>query len=343
MEGQEQVQMKIRLILGGAVKVEPDLLRGLKASCSSAGPGAGRPSIILAFGTTRVRKVVSTTGGEFELVRGEHGLRLLDGEGVLLDPIDVAPIIHHAPDQALFNLDHRCIFGCRFCTALMPWHASSQVRETREVVDMMVRAWVKDGIGTAALTSGVPDTPEQTVARMADVVRGVLREVPGMSIGVEPYPTTKRQLEKLYSSGASEIKINLEAADASIFEKVCPRKDQSLILQMIERSGEIFGKGHVASNILIGLGEDDGVLLDAVEVLASLGCVPTLRPLQIDEGNRFALEEALGEIPSLAPKRVMELARQQGRILQRQGLSPRSFATMGHSCGCCDIRPFIDL
>jgi hypothetical protein len=335
-------ETKARLLLGGPVKVDPELLEGVKTSCSSAGPGAGRTSIILSSGEMRVRKAVSSEEWDFELVRGEGGFRLIDADGVLLDKVAIEPIVHHAPEQAFFNLDHRCIFGCRFCSAPMPWHTKVQPRALHEVTRKMIEAR-EAGTMVAALTSGVPDNPRKTVARMASVVRDVLREAPDMMIGVEPYVSCRKQIEQLHAAGASEIKINLEAADATIFAKVCPRKDQELLLDMIDEACDVFGRGHVASNILIGMGENDKVVLEAVEVLASMGCVPTLRPLQVGISNRKSLEDALGVIPAITPSRMVSLARQQGVILEREGLTPKSFSSMCHKCGCCDLRPFIDV
>jgi len=74
-----------------------------------------------------------------------------------------------------------------------------------------------------------------------------------------------------------------------------------------------------------------------------MGVVATLRPLRVNELNEAALEEALGHIPAPDPDRMLRLAEEHKRTLQRHGLDVRTFRTMCHACTCCDIAPFIDV
>jgi biotin synthase-related radical SAM superfamily protein len=48
--------------------------------------------------------------------------------------------------------------------------------------------------------------------------------------------------------------LNIETFNRAIFQKVCKRKDYDLILRSIEHAVQIFGKGRVTSNIIIGIG-----------------------------------------------------------------------------------------
>ncbi|RLF29085.1 MAG: biotin synthase, partial [Thermoplasmata archaeon] len=39
----------------------------------------------------------------------------------------------------------------------------------------------------------------------------------------------------------------------------------------------------------------------------------------------------------------LRLAVEQKKVFKKYGLTPETFKTMCHRCGCCDIVPFIDL
>jgi biotin synthase-related radical SAM superfamily protein len=151
------------------------------------------------------------------------------------------------------------------------------------------------------------------------------------------------QIDALKQAGADEIKLNIETFDRGIFEKVCGGQDLDWILQTIEHAVEVFGRGKVTSNIIVGLGENDESVIAGIETLARMGCVVTLRPLKTNDLNRNRLKEALGEWDPLTEERLMRLVSKQKEILARHGLSTLTFQTMCHACTCCDIVPFKDL
>jgi hypothetical protein len=71
--------------------------------------------------------------------------------------------------------------------------------------------------------------------------------------------------------------------------------------------------------------------------------VATLRAIRVNELNRADLERALGGAPPVTADRMLNLAREQKRILRDYGLSPLGFRTMCHACLACDIVPFWDV
>ena len=179
--------------------------------------------------------------------------------------------------------------------------------------------------------------------RISIVIKEVRKALPLISIGVEPYITSMEQIDALRDYGADEIKINIETFDRDIFAKVCPRKDYDLILRSIEHAVEVFGRGRVASNIIIGLGETDGNVLNGVDHLARSGCVATLRSLCTNAFNSKDLAREIGEIGLVDRARLLYLVNAQKKILEKNDLSTMSFRTMCHRCGCCDIVPFVDI
>ena len=113
---------------------------------------------------------------------------------------------------------------------------------------------------------------------------------------------------------------------------------------MLSEAVKIFGEGKVTSNIIYGLGETDDILVQTVEKLAEIGIVPTLRKIRFNEFNKEKIEEALTyKISKTSADRIIKLALKQKRILEKNGLTTKTFKTMCHKCGCCDIVPFWDI
>jgi biotin synthase-like enzyme len=337
------IEKKAALLLGGPVKIPPDMKLPFRPSCSTAGPGAGSTGIVLTFNGLRVKKAVSREKGDFELVPGNGGYALWHRGSVFLETVEIRPVIFHAPDQAFFNLDNNCIYGCTFCASPLLGENLEKGHTPETVVEQIIAAHHEEGFDAVAITSGVPDTPEKTLHRILFVVMEVRKALPDISIGVEPYITSLGQIDNLKAAGADEIKINIETFDREIFAKVCPRKDYDQILRSIEHAAAVFGRGQVASNIIIGLGESDENVLQGVEHLAQRGCVATLRALRTNNINRAGLSNELGEIRPVDQTRLLRLVAAQKAILERHGLSTVNFRTMCHRCGCCDIVPFVDL
>ncbi|WP_081580008.1 serine O-acetyltransferase [Methanomassiliicoccus luminyensis] len=334
---------KATLLLSGPVKIPQDMELPFRASCSTAGPGAGSTGIVLAFEGTRVKKAVSRDRGDFELVPNGGTYSLCrDGE-VFIEEVKIEPVVFHAPEQAFFNLDNRCIYGCSFCASPLLEESQEKGHTPEKVMRMIVEAHHKVGFDAVAITSGVPDTAERTVERIAEVVRGVREALPSVTIGVEPYISEMEQIDLLKEAGADEIKLNIETYDRGIFEKVCGKKDYDLILRSIEHAVEVFGRGRVTSNIIIGLGESDENVLQGVEHLAEIGSVATLRALRTNNMNRNALASEIGSVRPVDKDRLLRLVRAQKDILERHGLSTLTFETMCNRCGCCDIVPFVDI
>ncbi|HEY3419970.1 MAG TPA: hypothetical protein VGK23_05400 [Methanomassiliicoccales archaeon] len=111
------VEKKASLLLGGRVKIPSDMKLPYRTSCSTAGPGAGSTGIVLTFGGMRVKKAVSREDGDFELVPHDGRYSLWRNGKMFIEDVEIKPVVFHAPGQAFFNLDNRCIYGCTFCSS----------------------------------------------------------------------------------------------------------------------------------------------------------------------------------------------------------------------------------
>jgi biotin synthase-related radical SAM superfamily protein len=334
---------KAILITGGQLKIPKDMVLPFTPSRSTAGPGAGSTSIVIAFEGARCKKGISRESGEFELVPKEGGYRMLRNGEPFLEDVEIRPTIAHAPEQAFFNLAQDCIYDCKFCASRKLDRRITKNLSPEKVVEMAIDASKKQGFKSLAFTSAVVESPERTVAMMLFVVRGVRKALPEVPIGVEPYVAKLSDVDELKKAGADEIKLNIETFDPERFAKVCGKLHYQFVLDALDHAVEVFGKGKVTTNLLVGLGESDDELLEGVRYFAERGIVATLRPLRINTFNREPLTETLGPLEPVTAERIVGLAVRAKAIMEQNGITSKTYHTMCHECECCDIVPFRDL
>ena len=337
------VERKAILICGGDVKVDRDFRPPFRLSRSTAGPGAGSASLVISFNGLRVKKSISREKGEFELVGGPEGYSLLKDGEPFIEEVELQPVLYHSPEQSFFNLGQACIFDCLFCTSRKLSKDVVKDMDLDQIVDMIVEADRRGGMKAVAFTSAVVNSIRETVDRMVYVVRKVRKALPNVPIGVEPYVESLDDIDRLYAAGATEIKINIESFDERIISIACPKLQLPKQLEFLRYAVQVFGRGKVTSNIIIGLGETDRNVLDGVATLASMGVVPTIRALKVNPTNQPVMEAALGNLEPVTPERLIRLNKEAKDILSEHGLSTETYHTMCHECRCCDLVPFKDL
>ncbi|MDR3205504.1 MAG: radical SAM protein [Candidatus Methanoplasma sp.] len=343
MEEDVNLRKKAELSLGGGIRLPKGFVMPYRLSRSTAGPGAGSSSAVFAFGKYRVKKGVSYDSGEFEL-HDEGGVLSLTRNGEpFLNGVDIKPVVYHCPEQAFFNLDQRCMYNCAFCASPRLDRNATKGLTPEGIVGMVKDAMVSKTVGSVSLTSGVVDSVDDTVRRMADAVYAVRSEFPDMPIGVEPYASCAEHIRILKEAGADEIKMNLETATEAIFRKVCPELDRDGIFRLLSSAVDIFGRGRVTSNIIFGLGETDAELKEILEDLCGMDVIPTLRALRYNAYNGESLKAAIGDVPKVTPDRALSTARMLKDCLERYDLDSGGCRTMCIECTCCDLVPFRDI
>lgn len=341
--GAETARRKAELLAGGPVVLPKPFRLPFRPSRSTAGPGAGITEVVFSFEGTRAKKELSRDAGEFELVETAQGLDLRRGGEPFIDSVELLRTLCHAPSQAFINVDNRCVYDCAFCSLNKLERDFSKHLTDDKIMDMIREASRDGAFEGVALTSGVSESPADTVDRIVGLVRRIRSELPDSPIGVEPYVTRTDHIDAMKEAGADEIKINIESFDQDIFEKVCPGRDYNGILQSIGHACEVFGRNRVSSNIIFGLGESDETVLRGSKVLADMGAVATLRALRVNRLNLPELTARLGTLEPVTAQRMIRLATTHKDILTEHGLTTLSFRTMCNACLACDIVPFWDV
>jgi len=351
---QEEGRLKAELIAAGRVRVPRELLEGYRLSRSTAGPGAGAMSLALGWNGAdgRERHVKLAVAPEddasapLSLVKPAGGgleLRWADGS-LAVAGVRLLPIVMHAPDHAFINLAGECVYECAFCNTHRMNGSGRKVVAPARWVELVVEAHGKRPFDALAIT-GVASPDHDGMMRDYElIIRGVLERLPGISVGVEPYVEGPEDIRRLHEAGASEIKINVQSPDPEILARICPGWEMERQYWLLERAVEVFGRGAVTTNVIVGLGETDTDVEAALERLASMGVVASVRVVRVNAGNRDDLELALGRpVPGVDVDRHLRLAALLGEVLRRHGLDAGSFRSMCHRCGCCDLEPGYDV
>jgi hypothetical protein len=134
---------------------------------------------------------------------------------------------------------------------------------------------------------------------------------------IYPDPMTPYRLR---DAGVAEVKFNLETATDRLFSGMCPGLSREDIWSALRAAVLLFGKNHVFSNIILGLGETDGEMAACIEQLCQEGIIPVIRPLTPG-----------GELVHASPPeadRILAISLIHESLLHKYGLDPRQALTM---------------
>lgn len=324
------VEIKATLVSVGCADIDEGLLKKTTTTTPTAGPGAGGESIFFRSGGHRVRLSINRNSPLKLIKDGEDEVILRDGVEIVRGDIEDAPT--HCPEQAYITISERCIYDCKFCPVPK---LRGGVKSLDTILELVEAAYNTGKMRGIAITSGVAESPEDEVIKTVEVVKALRRRY-DLPLGVSVYPT-EGSSEMLKEAGATEIKYNVETMDPDIFERACPGLSLTFILRSLEKAVKIFGRNHVSTNFIIGLGESDESVRGGVIRLAGMGVIPVLRPISPHPLRRDI------EVERPDPARLLRLARMTKDILERYGLRADLAKTMCLRCTGCDITPHRDV
>jgi len=321
-------RIKAELLSIGTVDVEESVLPPYRTS--TAGPGMGLQSVFFRSGGLRVRLEVSRHSPLQMIKKDGHVVIIRDGKEIVEGEIE--PVVNHCPGQVYITVSERCIYNCQFCSVPL---SKGHIKTKDEVIAIVEEARRNGKLDVIALTSGIAISPEDEIDRVVEIVRALAPY--GVPIGVSVHPAENSSM-RLKEAGVTEVKYSVETMDPDIFNRMCRGgKGHTLeyILGSLREAVEVFGKNHVSSNIIIGLGETDECVRKGVEYLAKMGVIPVLRPISISPLRREELKTTIR--PS--PERLMKLVGMTREILRKYGLSATESRTMCLACTGCDLTP----
>ncbi len=329
------VKKKAELIETGGVVIDRTFRPYV--SRATAGPGAGLESIFVNINGHRVRLGVRQAS-RFSASLDGNDVTICDEDAGKAEFVKgkLEEAISHCPKQVYITVSERCVYDCKFCPVPK---LQGKIKSTEEVLDLVRNGLKNPALTSISMTSGVWKTPEEEVDRIAHLVQEInkLAGPHQIPIGVSVYPTIDSS-EILKSAGALEVKYNIETVDSDIFKKVCPNLSQEYIVSSLEHAVPVFGRNHVFSNILIGLGESDDTVINGIEMLAGKGVIPILRKV-----NPHPLRKGEVHVEKVSAGRLLKLASEERRILEAHGLDILQALTGCIPCTGCDVTPVRDL
>jgi biotin synthase-related radical SAM superfamily protein len=326
------VRKKAELIEAGGVTVDSSF--DPYKSRSTAGPGAGLESIFVDIDGHRVRLGIRQVSPFSARLDRDIVTITRDGTEYVKGRLEQA--ISHCPRQVYITVSEKCVFDCKFCPVPK---LDGKIKSDEDVLGLVREGLKHNDLAAISITSGVWRTPEEEVQKVARLVKLIRKELGdrNVPIGVSVYPTADSS-EILKEAGAAEVKYNVETLDRDIFRKVCPGLSFDYIVGALEHAASVFGKNHVFSNVLIGMGESDETLIEGMEMLACKGAIPILR-----KTNPHPLRTGEIHIESVSAARLLKLAAAERRVLEKHGLDNTKALTGCVPCTGCDVTPFNDI
>lgn len=292
---------------------------------------------------SRVRLVIDDIAPAFTIkYTAEKGLMIYENSTgkCLIAGVQIEEAVIHAPDQLFLGLYEYCKIGCKFCPlnsshgATIHYSLDSIYKDIDDSVDKQY--------SSIGITTSIPYnlSSDDVADEMVFVVGKIRSKVgPNLPIGVSTRIPSEVMMEKLKNAGASEIRLNIEVPNLLLSRKLMPNKAVDEIYQSLASACKIFGRGKVSSNIVLGLGESDRDVIDAIRRLAELGVIATLYPFdpfptEGKSGLTFCRPDA---------ERIYRLAIAHKEILDEFKLSTATLETMCPACAASHILPGKDL
>jgi biotin synthase-related radical SAM superfamily protein len=318
---------KAFLISVGTVELEQP---GNSDQVSTAGPGAGGQSIFFRSGD-RLARLSLVSGSPLRLARHGKGCTILLGKREIARGELVKPLLH-CPQQAYITVSERCIYDCKFC-AVPKLHGG--VKSEQQIMQMVENAQRSGDMRAISLTSGVEVSPQHEAKRVAGLVRDLQRFHVPIGVSVSPFPGVNKILKE---PGCMEAKYNLETLDRDIFARVCPGQSFQDIMGALREAVGIFGRNRVFSNVIVGLGESDKMLIQGIDELTEMGVLPVLRAV-------YPHPLRAGEMEMRRPSadRLLRLAHHLKGALDKGGLRGDGALTGCYLCTGCDLVPHRDI
>ncbi len=179
---------------------------------------------------------------------------------------------------------------CGFCGIGLSLASGATIaKKTPEMLaEVAVAAKELDGAIDATLTTGssvAPDRGALYVARCAHAVK----EAAGLPVEIqfEP-PRDLSVIDQVHDMGIDALGIHIETFDPAVLARVAPGKFRTGIdtyFRTWEHAVAVFGAGRVSTYVILGMGEDPQLTIDACKRAVDIGVYPFVVPLRPVAGS----------------------------------------------------------
>ena len=180
---------------------------------------------------------------------------------------------------------------CRFCGIGVSLAAGSTIvkKTPEQLAEVSVAAQELDGAVDATLTTGSSTAPDRGARYVARCGRAV-KDASGLPVEIqfEP-PRDLAILDEVYDTGGSDaVGIHVETFDPRVLARVAPGKARTGIetyFRTWERAVQLWGEGRVSTYVILGMGEDPELTVEACRRAVDIGVYPFVVPLRPVAGS----------------------------------------------------------
>jgi radical SAM protein (TIGR04043 family) len=182
---------------------------------------------------------------------------------------------------------------CTFCGIGVSLAAGRTIAKKTPAMlaEVAVAARDLDGAVDATLTTGSTATPDRGALYVGRCAAAV-KEASGLPVQVQFEPPAELDvIDRVHDLGADSVGIHVESFDPAVLARVAPGKARwgiEAYFTAWERAVRVFGHGQVSTYVILGLGEDEALTVEACRRAVDLGVYPFVVPLRPVPGSLMA-------------------------------------------------------
>ncbi len=223
---------------------------------------------------------------------------------------------------------------CGFCGIGLSLASGATIaRKTPEMLaEVAVAAKELDGAVDATLTTGSSVAPDRGALYVGKCGQAV-KEAAGLPVEVqfEP-PRDLSVIDRVHDMGVDALGIHIETFDPAVLARVAPGKFRTGIetyFRTWEHAVEVFGEGRVSTYVILGMGEDPQLTVDACKRAVDIGVYPFVVPLRPVAGS------LMEDVPAPSREYTEPIYRKVAGFLAERGLDADTAVAGCARCQAC--------
>ena len=223
---------------------------------------------------------------------------------------------------------------CGFCGIGLSLASGATIaKKTPEMLaEVAVAAKELDGAVDATLTTGSSMAPDRGALYVAKCGQAV-KEASGLPVEIqfEP-PRDLSVIDQVHAMGVDALGIHIETFDPAVLARVAPGKFRTGIetyFRTWEHAVKVFGEGRVSTYVILGMGEDPQLTIDACKRAIDIGVYPFVVPLRPVAGS------LMEDVPAPSREYTEPIYRKVAGFLAERGLGADTAVAGCARCQAC--------
>ncbi len=174
------------------------------------------------------------------------------------------------PTAAFMILGARCMRGCRFCAVESGLPAAVDPAEPRELAQAACELELRHVVVTSVTRDDLADGGAEQFAKVIRELRECLPSA-NVEVLIPDFRGDRQALAAVMEAGPDILNHNLETV-ARLYPVARPRADYRRSLEVLRAAASMNDKVVIKSGLMVGLGETNHEVIDALRDLSKAGC-----------------------------------------------------------------------